>query len=227
MSDIFREVEEELRQERLKKLWQKFGPAVIGVAVLIVVATGGYRLWEWYSFRQAAQASDRFFAAVELARDEAHADAATAFGEVAEGGYGLAEFAELRAASALASAGDVPTAIAAYDAVAADGSVDRLIRDVARIRAGYLELDLTDVASVRARVDGLTAPDHPFRFMANEVLGVAHFKAGEKVEALRLFSAISQDPAAPSEIRDRAGAFEDLLVAEGVTFDAPNEAGQE
>lgn len=227
MSDIFREVEDELRQERLKQLWQKFGPVVIGVAVLIVVATGGYRLWEWYSFRQAAEASDRFFAAVELARDNAHADAATAFGDVADGGYGLADFAALRAASAQAAAGDVADAIAAYDAVERDGSIDPLIRDVARVRAAYLELDQGGVDAVRVRVEGLIGPDHPFRFMANEALGAAHYKAGEKVEALRLFVAISQDPAAPSEIRDRAGAFEDLLVSEGVTFDSPGEPDQE
>lgn len=227
MSDIFREVEEELKQERLKKLWQKFGPVVIGLAVLIVVVTGGYRLWEWYSSRQAAQASDRFLAAVQLARDGSQSEAASAFGEVAGSSGGIAQFAEVRAASALAAAGDVAGAIAAYDKVAADGSANDLIRDVARIRAGYLELDQSDVSAVKTRVEGLTGADNPFRFMANEVLGVAHYNAGEKAEALRLFTAISQDPAAPSDIRERASAFEDLLVSEGVTLDPQGGSGQE
>ena len=48
MSDIFREVDEDLRREQYKRLWDRFGGYVIGLAVLIVVAVGGYKAWEWW-----------------------------------------------------------------------------------------------------------------------------------------------------------------------------------
>ena len=42
MSDIFREVDEEIRHERYKRLWDRFGPYLIAVALLIVVGTAAF-----------------------------------------------------------------------------------------------------------------------------------------------------------------------------------------
>ena len=45
MSDIFREVDEDIRRDQIKKLWDRFGPYVLGLALLIVLGTAGYRGW--------------------------------------------------------------------------------------------------------------------------------------------------------------------------------------
>ena len=42
VSDIFHEVDEEVRREQLKKLWDRYGIYLIALAVLVVV--GGRRL---------------------------------------------------------------------------------------------------------------------------------------------------------------------------------------
>ena len=68
MSDIFREVDEDIRNERFKRLWDRFGPYVIGVAVLIVVVTAGYRGWQYWQNSQAAATGDRFVAAIIACR---------------------------------------------------------------------------------------------------------------------------------------------------------------
>ena len=50
MSDdsFIREVEEELRSDRLKKVWNQFGAFIIGAAIVIVVATAAWRGSEYY-----------------------------------------------------------------------------------------------------------------------------------------------------------------------------------
>ena len=48
MSDLFIEVDEALKQERLEKLWKKYGGFLIGFLILIVLATAthaGYNAW--------------------------------------------------------------------------------------------------------------------------------------------------------------------------------------
>src|SRR5688572_23023181 len=67
MSDVFKEVDEDLRREQLKSIWDRFGIYIIGAAVLIVVATGGYRLWEYWQDRKAEQEGDRFIEAMAAA----------------------------------------------------------------------------------------------------------------------------------------------------------------
>ena len=43
MADIFNEVEQDLRREQMKRLWDRIGIYVIAVAVLVVAITGGWR----------------------------------------------------------------------------------------------------------------------------------------------------------------------------------------
>ena len=60
MGDLFREVDEELRSDRFQEFWNRYGKILIGVAVAIVLATGGYRYYEYYTAKQAAEAGDRY-----------------------------------------------------------------------------------------------------------------------------------------------------------------------
>ena len=60
MADIFQEVDEEVRREKLKQLWERYSLAIIAVCVLIVAAIGGWRGYEWYVAREAAKAGARF-----------------------------------------------------------------------------------------------------------------------------------------------------------------------
>src|SRR5262245_48066349 len=88
MSDIFREVDEDLRREQVKRLWDRFGPYVIGLAVLIVLATAGYRGWEYWEKTRADASGDRFLAALQLAADGKHTDAITALQSIADSSSG-------------------------------------------------------------------------------------------------------------------------------------------
>ncbi len=63
MSDIFQEVEEDVRRERYEQLWKKYGNYMVAAAIVVVMAVGGYQLWKTYDLRQREQISDRYQAA--------------------------------------------------------------------------------------------------------------------------------------------------------------------
>ena len=120
MSDIFKEVDEDLRREQFKKLWDRFGPYVIGLAILIVVATAGYRGWDYWQERQAQATGDRFLAALDLADKGEHDKAIAALKAIEANGSGqYPVLAGFRVASEMAAAGNTQDAIAEYDAIAA------------------------------------------------------------------------------------------------------------
>src|SRR6185503_12267995 len=108
MTDIFREVDEDLRREQAKKLWDRFAPYIIGLAVLIVAATAGYRGWVYWQERQAAVSGDRFLAALDLATSGKHAEAITALEALAKDGSGsYPVLASFRIAAEKAGSGDL------------------------------------------------------------------------------------------------------------------------
>lgn len=209
---FIREVDEEFRREQLKNLWQRFAPLILGVCVLVVLVTAGYRGWEWWHQRQAAQAGDRFLAALEAVEsgDEAKGEEALA-AIAAEGDAGYAVLARLRLAGERAAAGQKEEAIALFDAVAGDASLSPPLRDLARMRAALLALDTGDVAAAGDRAEPLNRAGNRWRHAAREVIGMAAYQSGDLETARERFIEIQQDAETPPDLWARAGMMIALI----------------
>lgn len=214
MSDIFSEVEEDIRREQMAALWRRFGPLLVLVALLLVMAIGGWQAWRWYSHNQALDAGARYEAALALAREGKNAEARAAFSEIAahaHGGYAF--LARFRAAGELAEQ-DRAAAVSEYDALAADTSnVPLAVRDLARLRAAYLLIDSASQEEVRNHVEALAAPGSRWRHTARELLALAALKAGDTKGARSWAEMMIADLELPAGLRQRAQIVLDLAVA--------------
>ncbi len=102
MADIFHEVDEEVRRERLQKLWERYSIHFIVLAVLVVAGVGGWRGYQWWQDKQAAAAGAKFETALALSQQGKHAEAEAAFAKIAaEAPAGYRMLARFRAAAEL------------------------------------------------------------------------------------------------------------------------------
>jgi hypothetical protein len=208
LADIFSEIDEDIRRERLQKLWKRFGPHIIGLALLIVVGIGGWRGYQYLEARKAAEASGQFEAAVALAESGKQAEADAALGKIAadSGSAAYRTLARLRQAASLA-ASDPKAAVAAFDAVAADGGADRNFRDLAGLRSGFLLVDSAGFDDMKARLEPLAAAGATFRHSARELLALSAWRAGNMAEARRWADLIVGDAETPAGMRQRVEAL--------------------
>jgi hypothetical protein len=207
MSDIFREVDEEVRRDQAARIWGRYQNLFIGLAVLVIAATAGWRFYEHYRTRQAEEAGAKYQAALALAREGKAAEAEGALERIAKGGpKGYALLARLREAAEL-SGRDPAAAVKAYDAIAADGTIDPLFQNLGRLRAALLRLDEADGKEIEGRLGPMTADDNPFRFSAREALALAALKHDDFDAAGRQLDTIVVDPQAPGAMRQRAEAL--------------------
>ncbi|MCG8562475.1 MAG: tetratricopeptide repeat protein [Hyphomicrobiales bacterium] len=216
--DFFREVDEAVRQDRLKTLWDRYGIFVLAAAVLLVAGVAGYRGWEYWQAERSAESGARFMEALQLTEDGKTDEALKAYQEVLEdgtGGYAL--LARFRLAAAAAKSGDKAGAVAAYDALAKDGSAGKIFQGLAKIQAATLRVDQADMGEMKDRLDGLTDAANPWRHSARELLGLAAHRTGDNAEAQRHFTDIMRDPEAPPNLRRRA----EIMLALVVKADAP------
>lgn len=205
MSDIFREVDEDLRREQLKKLWDRYGTYVLGVAVLIVVVVAGYKFWEYWGDRQAQSTGDRFVAALKLADEAKHKDAEAAFTAIAkDGSGGYPVLAGFRLAAVKAASGDTKGAVTEYDAIAARSGTPALIRDLARLRAALLLVETMSVAELNTRLGDLAAAGNAWRHSAREILGLAAWRGNDLPVARKYFEEIAGDKESPADLQTRA-----------------------
>lgn len=213
MSDIFQEVDEEVRREQLKKLWDRYGNYAVAAVVLVVVIIAAWRGYQWWEAKKAAESGAAFEAAVTLAEGGKHADAEAAFAKiVADGTSGYRHLARLREAAQLAQT-DAKAAIAAYEKIAADASVGPALQDLAALRAGAMLVDAGSFDEARRMLEPLAANDRTFRHTARELLVLAAWRAGDGSGAKRWFDMISTDAQTPPATRSRV----EMLMALGAT----------
>lgn len=218
MSDdsFIKEVNDELRQDQFKSLWQRYGILFAAAAFAIIAGTAGYEGWKWWRDSQASASGDQFLSALNLAREQKPDEALAALAELEKTGYGAYPvLARMRAATVLAVKGDAKAATDAFDAIAADTNVDTAIRDIAALRAAMLAVDNGAYEDVAKRAEPLTADGNAMRHSAREALGLAAYKAGKFVEAQGFFQSIADDEAAPRNIAERAELMLSVIAATG------------
>ncbi|HEV7457084.1 MAG TPA: tetratricopeptide repeat protein [Roseococcus sp.] len=207
MPDLVDEVDEELRAERAKRLAMRYGSLLAGALLLALAGVAGWQGWRWYENRQAGQAAAQFLAVAQEAAAEG-ADmraAAQRFSAIAaEAPAGYRTLARLRAAALLAETGQRDEALAAYNALAADGGADSLYRDLATVLWGLHAVDVADAGEITARLTPLAGEAAPWRASAREVLALVALRAGRNAEARGHLQALLADAATPPGIRERA-----------------------
>ncbi len=201
---LLREVEEELRREQMQKFWERYNGLIIGIALAIIAAVGGYKYWEWQRNSAAETAGSEYMQAMRLTDEKKGEEAAKAFEKIASGGpEGFASLARLQIAGADAKAGKTKEAVAAYEALGRDPAADGLLKSFAQLQAASLRLGEADFTELQNRLTPLVAEGQPFRTSAQELLGLAALKAGKYDEARKQLEPLLIDPAATPSVQER------------------------
>ena len=204
MSDIFREVDEEVRRSQAEDFWRRYSGLIFVACVILVAAVGAWRFYEWRRETAAAAAGARFDEALQLFQTGKASEGEAALAKIAAEDSGIYQtLARFRSAGELAKR-DAQGAIRAYDGLAAESSLNAGLRDVARLRAGALAVDALPLADAEARLSPLLGSTSVWRHHANELLAAAAIKAGQLSKARQHLDTIIVDREAPANVKSRA-----------------------
>jgi hypothetical protein len=215
--DIFDEVEEELREERMQAMLKQYGGLLFAVALLVIGAVAGWKGWVWYQERRDMAAATSYIQASTLsetagpeAATPVRAAAIAAFQGVAAnapGGYRI--LARLHEAALRADSGDLQGASALWDEVAADNSADPLLRGLANLTWCIHHADNGDPALLEGRLKPLAVPGSAWRSLAQEQLALLDLRQGHADAAKTQLQKLAADTAAPAGVRNRANILLD------------------
>lgn len=207
MGDIFREIDEELRQDKFEKLWREYGRYVIAGAVVIVIAVAGVSGWHQYQESERLADGARFSAAKASAEDGNTEDAAALFAALGrESGTSYGTLSRFHEAALTARKGDADAAVALYDALAADTDIDEPFRDLATILSASVRANAAspDTVAISETLQPIVDAGGTWRHSALEILGTLAHRSGDIAKAKELFKQIVDDFEAPQGLRSRA-----------------------
>ena len=212
-----REIDEAVRQDDTLQFFQKYGTALGSAIALILVGMFGY--WWWDSTSEAAleAQSEQIVSALDSieATDFAGAEEKVA-SLVDEGSIGARSIARFVQAGAALEQGESAKAVELYAAVAADTQAPQALRDLALLREVSTNFDDREPADIIAKLGVLAVPGNAYFGSAGELVAIAHLEAGNREEAGKLFSAISQDEEIPETLRNRTRQMAGLLGVDAI-----------
>jgi hypothetical protein len=211
-NEFIREVDEEYRRDRVAQVWKRYNGVIVGLAVLLVAAVGGWRYWQYHQRTQAEAAASRYQEALRLDQDGKSEEAAQVLrGLTSDSSSGYRLLARLRLAAELGQQ-NAEEGAKAYDALASDGSVPPVLQDLARLRGAMLRLDI-DPAAAQPALERLATPTNAWRHTAREMLGLAALKRSDYDAAGRWFDQIAADRETPQALRSRLEIYTALVAA--------------
>jgi hypothetical protein len=204
MNDIITEINQELRQDRGRALWKKYGIYVIGFAVAIVVVVAGRQGLVAYLDGQRIAAANAYFTAVNADTNEALSTLG------AEDGEGYPMLARFTDAGRLAVAND-PEAEAAYLSLSRDETIARIYRDAATVMSVMNAAPETDVNTRIDRISTLAESEGPWQQVAIEVLIGLTLEKGDTAEARNQLKTLRSNQNLSAEENQRVFLLEEAI----------------
>ena len=206
MADIFDEINEELKQDRMSALWARYGKyliAVAGLVIAVVVFTQTYKQWQ---VSQNEQAAETFYQA--MMGDDAAAAFEVVRDDLTEGYQMLADF---KIASDKANSGDKQAAEELYLALSKNDDIASLYRDLALLLAAMNVPDSRTADDIIAMLVPLTEGSGPFQGLALEAAAGADVQAGRIEAAMEKLGQIEQLADISAPLRQRSVELKKIL----------------
>jgi hypothetical protein len=220
VSDIFEEVDEQLRSDRLGALARRYLPWIGGVLVLALAVALGVWAYTAHQEKAVAAASQAYEDGVDqLGKGDLDAAYARFGAAAAIPAPAYKALALMQQAGVRMTQKRVPEAVALFDQ-AAQASSDPVLSDSARLKSAFALMDTAPYVEIEARLKPLTDPNRPFHALAREALGMAKLNAGRANDALGDFQALRLAPDAPDDVRERAQAAI-ILIKDGAAAGLP------
>ena len=200
-----REVDENLRRDRLRDTAKKYFGWMIAAVIVFLGASGGWIYWQNYQGKQSEKAVDQLAQIyTAIAKGQTTAAPAQLDALSKDRSKGVRASAQFGRAAVAIQQDDTKLAIDKYRQIAADTSLPAPFRDLATIRLTALEFDSLKPEQVIARLAPLAKPGTPWFGSAGEMTGMALIKQGKKADAGQLFAAIAKDKQVPDFLRARS-----------------------
>ena len=210
--NLFKEIDEDLRQQKYANLWKKYGKIVIAALITLVFGVASLKGWEAYDINRKTADSNLLTSALKLIDQEKSNNAVALLDNLVEtGSLGYSILAQFNQIAILVKNGEQTKAIKNYLLINEDTRIEKVLRDMALIKAAYLSLEYGSSDKLLKKLSDLINTENTWRHSAKELSALFAQKSGDSIKATQLYKELTDDPTAPTGMKSRAAEMAKIL----------------
>ena len=213
MSDVFQEVDEELREEKYKSIWRKFRYYVIGGLILFILGIAANAFWKDYNLKEINDRSEKFFTAIEMAQED-KVNAITLLEKFANQEERNSEYNALIArfteAAIRRSEKDFNGALVIYQSLE-DNNISNFYEDYAKLSSVEMLIALNNKKDAKLILDDLINNTSDLKYIAMEYLGYLEIDEWNFSKARTIFTNIADEASSSANMKNRSREILSIL----------------
>lgn len=208
MSDILRQVDEDLRKDRLLSIWRSYRVYIAGSILIILIVLSGYQYHLFSTKTKNEVIVEDYIQAINSTDIDISINRLVELDKSANS-Y-IVGLAKLKRAELYFTSGKNVQAINLLKSISSDDSLDQVIRDLALYKYLMVQLDVIEKDLYFEIIDSQNLSESKFKYLFKELRALKHLIHGEKINSLEVFESIILDENSPMNVKIRAEKFKKI-----------------
>ena len=203
MANIFREVDEDIRKERYINLFRKYGVYVIAIIVIIVGTLAGIQFYSGYQVNKNEMLFAEYINIIENNSDdtlEKLSDSGNTSNLFLNGMY------LLKRSDLLVASGQIDQATLLLSEAIENNNLNKIHNDVAIYKLLMINIETLSIEEIKSYQNKLISEVDAF-YLTEELIAIKFLIEGQKEDAIKKFSELSNNNSVPIEIKNRSAVF--------------------
>lgn len=202
---FIREIDEELKNEKIKKIWDKYGLFIIIFVVAAVFAAVSFESVQAWKDKRNQEMSDTFAYALNLQNQGRYAEAKEVLVSLQNSDRGIySDIAKMQEASLLVEQNQLQDAMKVLESITQNEDFNPQIRDIATLKLASFKLKDAPAEEIKTLLAPLTADQSVWKNTAKELLAMLAVREKDFQGAKNLYQEISESPEAADTLKARA-----------------------
>ena len=209
---FIKEVNEDLKIESMKKLWDKYGLYIIILVAAALTAAVSFETMKAWHTKKIQKWSDSYAYALSLQNQGKYDDSIQTFDYIAGQDYGIfSDLAQMQKANILLEQNKTDEALKLMAEIAADKSFNSQLRDTVALKLASYKLENAPIDEIRQLIGGIAQDaENSWQPSANEMLALAYLRDGEIAQAREIYDQLLQSDKTSEVMKVR---IKDILSA--------------
>lgn len=195
IDNFFREVSEDVQNDKLKKIWDTYGlHIIIAIIVILTIAVSFETLKAWKIKRNETW-SDAYAYALNLQNQGKYDESMNVLGEISQKNKGIyRDLSEIQKSNILFEQGKNAEALALLEKIVNDESIDPKMRHITAVKLASYKLDTAPREEIEKLLAPLMNEESSWKNIAKEMLAMLEIREGNIEKAKEIYGEILNSP---------------------------------